>query len=225
MDPEVIELEADEETWAEPPYDPLDEGEWRTENSLHLKKCCSVTEGFVPGAQHPVDLTGEQSSMLPPALLPPLPPSPPPPPLPPLQDPMNPIATVSDVDTEKRLVMMANCLKRDAPMPPPYAHDLKSLEAHQYTSFIDIDDATKTLEAYITVIEAFAGRRCNLVLVPYLPCMFRNMLDMLAELPPVDTQDCPAVHHRRCVAVGRMLQNISLQTHTAGRNEGLQQIP
>ena len=40
------------------------------------------------------------------------------------------------------------------------------------------------------------------------------------QLPLVDTHDHPAVC-RRCVAVGRMLQNISLQTHATAWNEGL----
>ena len=229
-DLEVIKLAAGEETWMEPLYDPLDKGKWRAENSPPPKKHCSATEGSVPKAQSLTDPIGEQSSTLPPS---PSPPPPPPPPLlplplslpPPVQDPVDPTATLSEVDAEKKLIMMANCLKKDAPTPPPYAHDLKSLEAHQYLSFVDVNDATKTLKAYITVIEAFAGRHCSLVLVLYLPRMFKNMLDMLAELPLVDTQDHPAVHHRRCVAVRHMLQNISLQIHATARSKGLQQLP
>ena len=108
---------------------------------------------------------------------------------------------------------------------PPYAHILKSLEVHRYPGFVDINNNAKTLEAYIQVIEMFVGRQSGLVVVPYLPRMFGNMLGMLAELPPVDIQDRPTVHRRRCIAIGHMLQNISLQTHAAAQSKGLQQLP
>ena len=75
-------------------------------------------------------------------------------------------------------------------------------------AFFDVSDATKTLEAYITVIEAFAGRHCNLFLVPHLPTMFGNMRNMLAGLPLVEPQDQVVVHWRRCIAVGCMLLDI-----------------
>ena len=147
-------------------------------------------------------------------------------PLPPaVQDPMDPTAMLSEVEAERRLAMMADHLKTDALTPPPYVHDLKSLEVHQHPSFVDVNDTAKTLEAYIQVIETFAGRQSALVVVPYLPKIFGSMQEMLAKLPLVDTQDCSAVHCQRCIAIGRMLQNVSLQTHAAAWSGGLQQLP
>ena len=47
----------------------------------------------------------------------------------------------------------------DAVMPPPYAHDLKSLETSNYEGFVSVEDTANMLEAYIIVIESFARRQ------------------------------------------------------------------
>ena len=108
----------------------------------------------------------------------------------------DPFSSVPEEEAAQRLLLIAIAerLKRDAKTPPPYTNELKSLETSNYKGFVSVDDASKTLKGYITIIEAFMGRQASLPIVHLLPSMFGDMDCMLAKMPKINFQDHHLVH-------------------------------